>query len=223
MAALIEFQNVTVKEQQNTILKNVTFSVSKGDKVVIYGKSGSGKTTILTTLLGGHKPLEGVVKYNGIILNRESIHKIRTSIAFIGQEPILGEGTVENVLLFPFNFRANYPNKPDKNALIESLEKAGLSQSLLNSNVSGISGGEKQRIAIARALLLNKNVFCIDEATSALDSQSAELIVSVFQNKEFTVLSVSHDPRWFNIASRFIKIDNGQIIDDTDDRTKVKM
>ena len=68
MAALIEFQNVTVKEQQNTILKNVTFSVSKGDKVVIYGKSGSGKTTILTTLLGGHKPLEGVVKFNGIIM-----------------------------------------------------------------------------------------------------------------------------------------------------------
>lgn len=223
MAALIEFQNVTVKEQQNTILKNVTFSVSKGDKVVIYGKSGSGKTTILTTLLGGHKPLEGVVKYNGIIMNRESIHKIRTSIAFIGQEPVLGDGTVEDVLTFPFEFKANHPNKPDKNALIESLEKVGLSQSLFNSSVSGISGGEKQRIAIARALLLKKNVFCIDEATSALDTHSAEIIVSIFKNKEFTVLSVSHDSRWFNIASRFIKIDNGQIVDNTDDRTKTGM
>ena len=220
---MIKFNNVTIQEQEKTILHGVTFSVEKGEKVVFYGKSGSGKTTILHALLGGHRLTEGYIKFNGILLDKNSIKTVRTSIAYIGQEPVLGEGTVEQVLLLPFSFKAHATNLPNQSTLVNALEHVGLSTLILSTNVSNVSGGEKQRIAIARALLLKNEVFCIDEVTSALDIDSAEVVLSLFKNSRYTVISVSHDPRWFSATDRFIKIDNGTIISDTYDRSAITM
>ncbi len=219
---MIEFRNVAVQEQGKTILHDLTFSVSNGEKVILYGRSGSGKTTILRALLGGHHLSNGEILFKGNKLDKRSLGAIRTSIAYIGQEPVLGDGTVKDALLLPTTFKANAAQKPDYKALVSCLEQVGLSQSLLESDVSGVSGGEKQRIAVARALLLKKTVFCIDEVTSALDPASVETIISLFRAKEFTILSVSHDQRWFEIAERFIKIENGTIVQDTRDRSKME-
>jgi putative ABC transport system ATP-binding protein len=147
----------------------------------------------------------------------------RTSIAYIGQEPFLGDGTVEDALLLPFNFKANSMHRPSRSTLIDTLELIGLPDAILSSTTDTISGGEKQRIAVARSLLLNKSVFCIDEVTSALDLDSAEKITSLFRNKPATILSVSHDSRWFNIADRYIEINNGTVNSNTTDRSKVQI
>lgn len=220
---MIEFENVTVTEQRKKILQNISFTIEKNEKAVIHGKSGSGKSTIIRTLLGGHRILEGNVRFEGCMLSRHSIREIRTRVAFIGQEPFLGQGTVEEVLLLPFTFRVNIAQRPDRPALCRVLERVGLSDSVLRCDAATVSGGEKQRIAVARALLMKKSVFCIDEATSALDSVSAETISSLFRNEDFTILSVSHDPRWLSIAGRFIQIDSGEIVADTTDRQAVKI
>jgi len=165
--------------------------------------------------------LEGSITFNGYLVNRHSLDSVRSSIAFIGQEPFLGEGTVEYVLRYPFTFKVNASHRPDRSKLCRVLEQVGLSDSLLSSDATSVSGGEKQRIAVARALLLKREVFCIDEATSALDFSSAEIITSLFRNTQCTILSVSHDPRWLNIADRFINIENGAIAGDTTDRSAV--
>lgn len=219
---MIEFQNVTVRDQGKTILKNITFTITKHEKTVLYGKSGSGKSTILYTLLGGHILLEGSIKFDGCLVNRHSINNVRSCIAFIGQEPFLGEGTIEHVLLLPFTFKVNAMHLPNRLTLSRILDQVGLPDSLLDCDAASVSGGEKQRIAVARALLLKKDVFLIDEATSALDFNSAEIIISLFRDERFTILSVSHDPRWLTIANRFIKIDNGTIVSDSRDRSVVE-
>ncbi|MBN1602637.1 MAG: ATP-binding cassette domain-containing protein [Chitinispirillaceae bacterium] len=220
---MIEFKDVAVQERGKTILHNVTFTVTEREKVIFYGKSGSGKTTILRTLMGGHSVSEGEIIFNGKKLDKHSLFSVRTSIAYIGQEPVFSEGTVKEALLFPFNFKANAALIPSHSEQINILTKVGLPQQILESDVTGISGGEKQRVAVARALLLKKTVFCIDEVTSALDPFSAETITALFSSKEFTILSVSHDPRWFSIADRFIKIESGTIVLDTQNRSETEM
>ncbi len=217
---MIQFENITVKEADKTILRNITFTVTDNEKVVLYGRSGSGKTTILRTLLGGHRPVEGQIRLNGQLVDKHSIGSIRKQIAYIGQEPVLGDGTIRDVLLLPFRFKANAMHHPDNSKLSLALERVGLPASLLHTDSATVSGGEKQRVVVARALLLNKNVFCIDEATSALDIASAEIIISLFRDKQFTILSVSHDPRWLAIAEKFITIDNGIVKEISTDRSK---
>ena len=219
---MIEFQNVTV-EQGKTILRDLSFTIKKQEKAVLYGPSGSGKSTILRTLLGGYHPVRGRIIFDGLPVDKNSIHVIRKKIAYIGQEPVLGETTVEHALLLPFTFKANALYRPDKSALISALERVGLPSSILSSETASVSGGEKQRIAVARVLLLDKKVFCIDEITSALDSGSVDSVLSLFRDEQITILSVSHDPRWLDIANRFIKIDNGTVVDDTRERFRVKM
>ncbi len=220
---IIEFQNVTVKEQGKIILKDISFAISRGEKTVLWGKSGSGKSTILRTLLGGYSISEGSIRVDGLVLDRNSVNLIRNKIAYIGQEPVLGIGTVKQAMMFPFNFKANISIKPDASKLVQILQRVGLPGSLLGVDASTVSGGEKQRIAVARALLLQKKIFCIDEATSALDSDSAQIVVSLFRDEDCSILSVSHDPRWFAIARRFLRIDNGKIVQDTTTRPEIKI
>lgn len=220
---IIEFQNVTVREQGKIILKDISFAISRGEKAVLYGKSGSGKSTILRALLGGYSFFEGSIRVDGLVLDRNSVNLIRKKIAYIGQEPVLGLGTVKEVMMLPFNFKANTSIKPDSSKLVELLQRVGLPGSLLDADASTVSGGEKQRIAVVRALLLQKKIFCIDEATSALDSDSAQIIVSLFKDEDCSILSVSHDRRWFVIAQRFLKIDKGEIIQDTRTRSEIEI
>ena len=107
----------------------------------------------------------------------------------------------------------NRENLPPEERIKETLEKLRLKNDILDKDSSVVSGGEKQRIAIARSLLQNKSVFLADEITSALDAESKKAVLELFKKEQFTMISVSHDPDWFGICSRFIKIDNGEIID----------
>jgi putative ABC transport system ATP-binding protein len=208
---MVRFDNVTVSYGESPIIKNISFSVQEHERVAFYGKSGSGKSTVLVTIVGAHIPQSGTVYFNGTKVDRSSVHEVRRSVAFIGQEPILGDEMIRDALLLPFTYRANRGRTPSEQRINETLASLKLEPGILDKGASQVSGGEKQRIAVARALLLDKRLFLLDEITSALDLESKRAVLRLFKSAGHTIISVSHDPDWFSICSRFIKIEDGEI------------
>ena len=215
MCALIRFELVSVLAQEKLILKELSFQVSEGENVAFYGKSGAGKSSVLRTLMGLHLIHSGQVYFQEQSLSIASIQAIRSYTAYIGQEPMLGANTVRDALLLPFQFKAHLGHQPNAKTLIEVLSRLQLSADILNQDCSRISGGEKQRIALARGLLLGKKLYLLDEVTSALDSESKAAVFEVFSDPELTVLSVTHDPEWLARCQVTYELEAGQLLKET--------
>jgi putative ABC transport system ATP-binding protein len=209
---MVRFDDVTVRYGELPIIRNVTLSIQEHERVVFYGRSGSGKSTVLITIVGAHIPTSGTVYLNETAVDRRSVHAVRRSVAFIGQEPVLGAEKIRDALLLPFTYRANRGKAPSEQQILKTLSSLQLDDGILDKEASQVSGGEKQRIAIARALLLDKRLFLLDEITSALDIESKRAVLRLFESAGHTIISVSHDPDWFAICSRFIKIEKGEIV-----------
>jgi putative ABC transport system ATP-binding protein len=213
---MVRFDDVTVRYGDMPIVRNVTFSIREHERVVFYGKSGSGKSTVLITIVGAHIPISGTVYFNEAAVDRRNVHEVRRSVAFIGQEPVLGAERIRDALLLPFTYRANRGKAPSERRIQEILSSLQLDAGILDKEAPQVSGGEKQRIAIARALLLDKQLFLLDEITSALDIESKRAVLRLFESAGHTIISVSHDPDWFAICSRFIRIEKGEIVNISD-------
>lgn len=205
----IEFQGVQVKFNQNTILENVSFCLRKNEQSVLVGKSGSGKSTVLKTLIGVYKPVAGNIFFDSQPLDAGNIHLLRHQIAYIGQEPVLGAEQVKAALLLPFSFKAHKNKTPADSKLLHILDELDLKPKILEQHVQEVSGGEKQRLAIARALLLGKTFFLCDEVTSALDPESKQVVMERLFQKNHTILSVSHDHEWIERCQTQYEISNG--------------
>jgi putative ABC transport system ATP-binding protein len=208
---MVRFEKVTVEYDGEAIIKDVSFHVHRNEKVVFYGKSGSGKSTILTTTVGAHVPTGGKVYFNGEPVNPKNILQVRRAVAFIGQEPVLGAEKIRDSLLLPFTYRDNRGKVPPDDKIAQILRELHLKEDILSKDASVVSGGEKQRIAVARALLQEKRIFLLDEVTSALDPESKHAVLELFGKEGYTIISVSHDPDWFEICSAFIKVENGRV------------
>ncbi|ACF13125.1 ABC transporter-related protein [Chloroherpeton thalassium ATCC 35110] len=208
---MIELKQVYVNRGGETILSAISCRIGEGEKVVFRGTSGSGKSTLLKTLIGGQKISSGQMLFQGQPVEKKNIFSVRNSMSYIGQEPILGAETVREALLLPFSFKAHRHAKPSEEQIFLQLEKMHLRRDIIERKSAEISGGEKQRIAIARALLLRKRVFIADEITSALDPESKEAVMQCLFKPAHTVISVSHDPDWIARCSRILTIENGQL------------
>ena len=208
---MIRFEHVTVREQHHEILRDISFEIAAREKAVFYGTSGSGKTTVLNTLIGAHVPAGGMVVFNGRQVTPATISSIRQSVAYIPQDPVTGADTVREALLLPFTYKANCRNAPSQQDISRTLERLHLDPVLLPRECSVLSGGEKQRIVIARALLLRKTVFVLDEFTSALDRESKKAVFGLFGDSTYTIISVSHDPAWMGFCSRFFRVAGGTV------------
>ncbi len=212
MPAIIQFDQTTVSVRAKTILSGISFTVCAGEKAVLCGKSGSGKSTVLKTLLGLFAVTGGQIYFQGKPLDATSLPAIRSHTAYIGQEPVLGADTVRDALLLPFQFKAHRDHKPTDAQLAAVLAKLQLPSALLKQESSRISGGEKQRIALARGLLLGKKLYLLDEVTSALDNESKQAVFDVFADPNLTVLSVAHDPDWIERCDRVLELEEGRLI-----------
>ena len=211
MPPIIRFDNVTVSFQQKNLFSGVSFALTPGQKALIYGKSGAGKSSVLKTLLGLHTPSSGTVYFQEQALSPQSITTVRRNTAYIGQEPILGADTVREALLLPFQFNAHRNHRPSETQLITVLQELQLSADMLDRDTQRISGGEKQRIALARGLLLGKTVYLLDEATSALDNISKQAVFEIFADPRLTVLAVTHDADWLDSSATLFEMDAGQL------------
>ena len=177
----LAFKNVTFKHRTalRNALDNISFNVDTGKTIAFVGPSGSGKTTLVKLLVGLYQPLSGEVSYNGISGKDIDLDQLRTQIGLVTQDAQLFAGTIRENLLFasPHATDAEIMDVLSKAAATNLLERAdrGLDTVIGEGGVK-VSGGEKQRLSIARALLRKPNILVFDEATSALDSLTEEEI-----------------------------------------------
>jgi len=215
MPAIIRFDQATVTDQGKTILSGISFTLCAGEKAVLCGKSGSGKSTVLKTVLGLQMLSSGMIYFQEKPLDTTTIQAIRSHTAYIGQEPVLGADSVRDALLLPFQFKSHRDHKPTDAKLIAVLERLYLPRDILKQQSSRISGGEKQRIALARGLLLGKKLYLLDEVTSALDTTSRQAVFDVFADPVLTVLSVAHDFDWIERCDKVLELEDGRLIQET--------
>ncbi|HEY1038486.1 MAG TPA: ABC transporter ATP-binding protein [Bacteroidia bacterium] len=218
----IEFQNVSFQHQTaaTSALSNVNFSVQKGETIAFVGPSGSGKTTLIKLLVGLYRTQNGKVLYNNIDANNISISELRGQIGFVTQDTQLFSGTIKENLLFV------NPTATDEQ-ILDVLKKAACDNllaradkgihSLIGEGGVKVSGGEKQRLSIARALLRNPNLLVFDEATSALDSLTEEeineTIKSLISKKEHITILIAHRLSTVMHADRIYVLEHGNIIE----------
>jgi putative ABC transport system ATP-binding protein len=210
---MVVFDNITLQVHNQTLLEGTSLALTEGDTVVLRGPSGCGKSSLLKCAVGAIPLAGGRVKIDDMELSAETVAAIRSRIAFIGQEPVLGAERVQDALLLPFRFKAHRHALPGKEKTDELLERLHLPTGILNKPCARISGGEKQRIAIARALLLNKTIFLADEITSALDPESRQAVMDALFRPGITLLSVSHDPEWIRAGSRIIDLADRRLVE----------
>ena len=219
---MIELRNITKSYGSLTVLHDVTLSVEDGEILSIVGPSGAGKTTLLHIAGTLDRPDSGYVTFDGtdpFKMKDKKLSAFRNSnIGFVFQfHRLLPEfSAVENVAL-PALIRGVKKKKAFEEAR-KLLEELGLGDRLRHKPAE-MSGGERQRAAIARALINSPKVIFADEPTGSLDSKNRdeikEIIISLNENRGQTFVLVTHDPTMAEIASRVVTMADGEIIKDT--------
>jgi ATP-binding cassette subfamily B protein len=221
----LEFRNVGFKHRtaSQKAIEGISFSVKAGETIAFVGPSGSGKTTLMKLLVGLYRPEEGAILYNGMNEDTIDFNDLRNQIGFVTQDTQLFSGSIRENLLF-VNPSATVEQ------LQESLEKASC-HTLLQRAEKGLdtmigegglklSGGEKQRISIARALLRKPRVLLFDEATSALDSITEEEITGTIRaisaDREQITILIAHRLSTIMHADRIYVLEQGDVVEQGD-------
>ncbi len=199
----IEVQGLQKSFENKIIFNNINFSLENGEILVINGVSGSGKSTLLNILSGLIDYDQGEIYFNQQKINPYQDHQILWSklITFIFQNfgLVETETVKENLQL------ASNQGKIKKNKLIECLKKVNLDPSILNQKIHTLSGGEQQRVALARVFLRDTPFVFADEPTGNLDLQNRDIILNIFKelaSEKKTIIIVSHDKEVINWAGQ---------------------
>ena len=218
----LKFKDVSFKHQtaHTNALDDICFEVKTGETIAFVGPSGAGKSTLVKLLVGLYKPQLGNIFINEIDVNKVNFEYLRNFIGFVTQETQLFAGTIKENLLFA------YPQATDAE-LIQALTKANCTNILQKTNqgldsIIGeggikLSGGEKQRLSIARSLLRKPQLLIFDEATSALDSLTEEYLTKTIQQiseeKNQITIMIAHRLSTIMHADRIYVIEKGKIIE----------
>ncbi len=218
----LTFQDVSFKHLtgKTNALNHVNFSVNKGQTIAFVGPSGSGKTTLVKLLVGLYQPVEGDILYNEISSKEINLDHLREKIGFVTQDTQLFSGTIRENLQFV------KPNASDEECLkvlnqaachtLLARAENGL-DSVIGEGGVKVSGGEKQRLSIARALLRNPDILVFDEATSSLDSITEEEITATIRKvskaSEHISILIAHRLSTIRHADKIFVLEKGQIIE----------
>jgi len=219
----IEFKDVAFKYPSGDIpaLEDIKVSMKSGETIAFAGSSGSGKTTIIKLLVGLYQPTSGQVTYNGTSIRELDFEQIRNRFGFVSQDTQLFAGTIRENLLFasPKATDADCLEALGSASALSLIERGGKGlDTRIGEGGLKLSGGEKQRLAIARALLRNPEIIIFDEATSSLDSLTEEEITSTIRRIEksrpdlISVL-VAHRLSTISHADRIYVLEKGRIIE----------
>lgn len=212
----ISIKNINFKYQEDNVLKHFSIDVSKGKTIALVGQSGSGKSTIANLLTRFYDVNEGRIEIDGINIKDLEIHSLRDLMGLVTQDSILFNDTVRNNVLI---------GKEDATdeELIDALKVANAWEfvkdlpEVLDTNIGdsggNISGGQKQRLSIARAVLKNPPIMILDEATSALDTESERLVQVALENmmKNRTSIVIAHRLSTIQNADEIIVMQKGEI------------
>ncbi|MER5836706.1 thiol reductant ABC exporter subunit CydD, partial [Streptomyces sp. NPDC002130] len=213
-AGALSFEDVTVRYPGRSAdaVTNVTFGVEPGETVALVGPSGAGKSTLLSVLLGFVRPAEGQVRVGGVDLVDADLEQWRSRIAWVPQRPHLYAGTIAE------NVRLARPGADD-DSVRRALRDAGALEfvdalpegveTVLGEDGAGLSAGQRQRLALARAFLADRPVLLLDEPTAALDGATeAEVVAAVRRIAAGrTVLLVVHRPALLDVADRVVRLE----------------
>ena len=215
----INFKNVNFKYEnnKNTILEDINFEIIKGQTIAIVGKSGAGKTTLTDLLPRFYDPTDGDIFVDSLNLKDLALKDLRNLFGIVTQNVILFNDTIRNNII-----------QGNENATDADIEKAIKSSNLedlidkldhgldtyIGENGVKLSGGEKQRLSIARALIKNPDILILDEATASLDSESEKKVHAAIDNLiiDRTVIIIAHRLSTIVNANKILVMDNGKII-----------
>lgn len=211
-----EFKNVCFKYDKNEVLNNLSFNIKSNETVAFVGKSGSGKTTIFNLLCKMYNVDSGLITIDGINVNELDKDSIRGNITIISQDPyIFNMSIIDNFKLIKNNVTFKEIKEACKisclDDYIESLPDKY--ETIIGEGGVNLSGGEKQRLAIARALVQNTKIILFDEATSALDNETQQKITEAINNmkKDYTILIIAHRLSTVINSDRILYLENGHI------------
>ena len=216
--SLLELKDVYKIYGDLHALDNVNFKVEKGEWVSIMGPSGSGKSTMMNIIGCMDKPSKGQVLLDGVDIAKENAKNLTTirrdKIGLIFQQFYLVQylTALENVMLAQY-----YHSMPDEKEALEALGRVGLGDRA-HHLPSQLSGGEQQRVCVARALINHPEIILADEPTGNLDDANEEIVVDLFQKlheEGTTLVIVTHDPEAGEVAQRQIVLRSGKISKET--------
>lgn len=218
----LHFKNIVFRHKNASYnaIQNISFDVKLGDTIAFVGPSGSGKSTLVKLLVGLYRPVEGDILYDGTSIKALRYNRIRRQLGFVTQDTQLFSGTIrENLLFVKPDATEDEMNealrKASATAIIHNSEK-GL-DTILGENGKKLSGGEKQRLSIARALLRKPRLLIFDEATSALDSlteeQITETVKEISADKQQMTILIAHRLSTIMHADTIFVLEKGQIVE----------
>jgi subfamily B ATP-binding cassette protein MsbA len=212
----ISFEDVSFQYENEPVLKNVSFDITKGKKIAIVGPSGGGKSTILDLIIRFYDPIEGKVKIDGLDIKECEVKSYRQLFGIVSQETMLFNDTIANNISFG-----------RKDVTLEKLEEVASHanaldfinklpdrfDTLIGDRGVTLSGGERQRIAIARALLGDPQILIFDEATSSLDTESEKTVQNAINNvlQDKTAIIVAHRLSTILDADIILVLKDGEI------------
>lgn len=210
---MIEIKNITKKYDDRVIFKNFSLKINDGEFVVITGKSGCGKSTLLNIIGLLEDPDKGKVVIDGEkILSSQSknaVKAIRNKISYVFQNfALVDEETVKYNLMLALRY-VKLSHKEKENKIADALAKVGLC-GYENKKIYQLSGGEQQRVSLARVFLKPSEIILADEPTGSLDKENAAIVINILKriNRDYgkTVLIVTHDENLKEIGDRIIDL-----------------
>lgn len=212
----LRFENVNFGyDEENLILKDVSFTIPQNKKTAIIGGNGSGKSTVLKLLQGFYAPNDGTISIGGVPLDEFSMRFVRGQFVYVLQNTPLFSGTIRD------NITYGVKGEISQDEVIAAAKQAEIHEfvltlpqgydTLVSEMGTNLSGGQRQRIAIARALITKPRYLILDEATASLDYQTANQIMRLVQKRSETVIYISHDMEEVRRADHVIVMNGGRV------------
>ena len=213
----ISFNNVSFKYNQEQVLEDISFKIKKGETVAIVGHSGAGKSTIADLLIRFYDIVEGSIHIDNKNIKEINLSQLRNLMGVVTQDSILFNDTVINNIAFGVEIENSQVLQSAKMAnadeFIQNLDKKY--NTFIGDAGNKLSGGEKQRLSIARAIYKNPEILILDEATSSLDNKSEKAVQEALNRlmKNRTSLVIAHRLSTIQNADKIIVLDNGKIVE----------
>ncbi|MGE3973688.1 MAG: ABC transporter ATP-binding protein [Bdellovibrionales bacterium] len=221
----IEFRNVSFSYDQRPILKNINITIQRGEVVALVGESGSGKSTLVNLLERFFEPVTGQIFIGGVLIGDINLHELRKNIALVTQDVFLFKDTIaRNIQSGDFERFSKETSHVEK--VVESVSQSANAHDFIRNMTNGfqtdvgergskLSGGEKQRVSIARAFYKDAPILILDEATSALDSTSEVEVQKGLDHlmSGRTAFVIAHRLATVSKADRIVVLKNGEIVE----------